>query len=70
MFKKIILFLIISIIFLCHATSALAVKITNISFDNSDNMIFIAGKANHKVKNDNIVDELVRLVEDKVKKIG
>lgn len=42
MFKKIILFLIISIIFLCHATSALAAKITNVSFDNSDNMIFIA----------------------------
>lgn len=35
-----------------------------------ENMIFVAGKADHKVKNDNIVDELVRLVEEKVKKVG
>lgn len=33
-----------------------------------ENMIFVNGKADHKVKNDNIVDELVRLVEEKVKK--
>lgn len=35
-----------------------------------ENMIFVNGKADHKVKNDNIVDELVRLVEEKVKKVG
>lgn len=35
-----------------------------------ENMIYVAGKADHKVKNDNIVDELVRLVEEKVKKVG
>lgn len=35
-----------------------------------ENMIYVAGKADHKVKNENIIDELVRLVEDKVKKVG
>ncbi len=35
-----------------------------------ENMIYVAGKADHKVKNDNIIDELVRLVEEKVKKVG
>ena len=32
-----------------------------------ENMIFIGGKPAHKVKNADIVDELVRLVEEKVK---
>ena len=31
-----------------------------------DNMIFIGGKPANKVKSENIVDELVRLVEEKV----
>lgn len=31
-----------------------------------DNMIYISGKPDHKVKSENIVDELVRLVEQKV----
>lgn len=35
-----------------------------------ENMIYVAGKADHKVKNENIIDELVRLVENKVKKVG
>ena len=32
-----------------------------------DNMIFINGKPHHKVKNNQIIDELVKLAEDKVK---
>lgn len=35
-----------------------------------ENMLYVAGKADHKVKNENIIDELVRLVENKVKKVG
>lgn len=31
-----------------------------------ENMIFVAGKPDHKVKNENIIDELVKLVEEKV----
>lgn len=31
-----------------------------------DNMIFISGKPHHKVKNENIIDELVKLAEEKV----
>lgn len=32
-----------------------------------ENMIYVGGRPDHKVKNENIVDELVRLVEEKVK---
>ena len=32
---------------------------------NEDNMLYIGGKAAYKVKNEDIVDELVRLVEEK-----
>lgn len=32
-----------------------------------ENMIYVSGKADHKVKNDNIIDELVSLVENKIK---
>lgn len=31
-----------------------------------DNMIFVDGRPSHKVKSENIVEELVRLVENKV----
>ncbi len=31
-----------------------------------ENMIFVSGKPDHKVKNENIIDELVKLVEEKV----
>ena len=31
-----------------------------------ENMIYVGGKPDHKVKSENIVDELVRLVEAKV----
>lgn len=32
-----------------------------------ENMVYVSGKPDHKVKSENIVDELVRLVENKVK---
>ena len=31
-----------------------------------ENMIFIAGKPAYKVKNENIIDELIKLVEQKI----
>lgn len=60
MLKKIFLFLIISIIFLCQAKSAFAAKITNISFDNSDNMMLIATNG-HELNCNNLEIKPIKL---------